>query len=317
MRPVYLLIFLSLFIYLSSAAIAQETGETKVVVPDTKVNIYRIPQDAAKRAEALNQIFNNVTPGNGSAFMFNTLFTPSNAEQSSLRPGLVLKNQSSPPFSFQGYCITRDATGLRAVRFGNRFINNQTESVGTIYAGGNRIYRWKSLNDSKPVDELIDNNYLDYDVPGINYFMNSINMRGVIIGQRMDDLLVQTDARRIGVERIRGTRTIVYGIQPANSDLADGLKYLKVWVRVGDTKLIRTNLDLTYGREFTEYSQHLTDVKFDDEKFLCPGETVDDLLNEYEKILSPKSAPESDVKAKPDSTTDAATRNTNKKDTVK
>jgi len=95
MRPVVLFVFITFILCMCAPAIAQGARDTKTVVPDSKVNLYRIPLDPAERAKALNEIFNGVSPGNGSAFMFNTLFTPSNPEQSSLRPELMLNYQAS------------------------------------------------------------------------------------------------------------------------------------------------------------------------------------------------------------------------------
>jgi len=131
----------------------------------------------------------------------------------------------------------------------------------------------------------LENDYLDIDGKGAKYFLNAVQLKGMIVGTRMEQLLKETDARRIGGENIRGTRTIVYGIQPTKADFLKGYRYLQVWVRVGDSKIIRTNLDLTYGREFTEYSRHMTNIAFDDERFLLPGETVEEMRQEYFDIL--------------------------------
>ncbi|MCD6217130.1 hypothetical protein J7L05_04615 [bacterium] len=285
MRPVVLFVFITFILCMCAPAIAQGARDTKTVVPDSKVNLYRIPLDPAERAKALNEIFNGVSPGNGSAFMFNTLFTPSNPEQSSLRPELMLNYQASPPYKFQGCCVTRDSTGLRAFKFGNRFANNQTSEVALMYAGGNRVYHWVNGSDDKFYEDTLENDYLDIDGKGAKYFLNAVQLKGMIVGTRMEQLLKETDARRIGGENIRGTRTIVYGIQPTKADFLKGYRYLQVWVRVGDSKIIRTNLDLTYGREFTEYSRHMTNIAFDDERFLLPGETVEEMRQEYFDIL--------------------------------
>ncbi len=296
MRPVVLFVFITFILCMSAPAIAQGARDTKEVVPDSKVNLYRVPLDPEERAKAINEIFNGVSPGNGSAFMFNTLFTPSKPEQSSLRPELMLNYQASPPFKFQGYCITRDSTGLRAFSFGNRFANNQTREVTLMYAGGNRVYHNVKGSDDQLIEETLDNNYLDLDGSGAKYFLNAVNLKGVIVGPKMEQLLEQTDARRIGGENIRGTRTIVYCIQPTKDDFLKGYRYLQVWVRVGDWKLIRTNLDLTYGSEQTEYSRHMTNIAFDDQRFLLPGETIEEMRQEYFDILGEAAKEQIQVK---------------------
>lgn len=285
MRPVVWFVFITFILCMSAPAIAQGARDTKTVVPDSKVNLYRVPLDPEERAKAIDEIFNGISPGSGSAFMFNTLFIPSRPEQSSLRPELMLNVRTSPPFKYQGYNITRDNTGLRALSFGNQFVNNQTREVTLMYAGGNRIYHNVQGIDNQFTEETIDNNYLNLDGSGAKCFLNAVNFKGVIVGPKMEQLLEQTDARRIGGENIRGTRTIVYGIQPTKEDFQKGYRYLQVWVRVGDWKLIRTNLDLVSGREQTEYSRHMTNIAFDDSRFLLPGETVDQMHKEYFDIL--------------------------------
>lgn len=278
---------------------ADETRESKTVVPQRKVNLYRIPIDPEERAKALSQILENPAPGNGTFFMFNTRFVPSRTEQSSLRPGILLNQPAVPPYTVQGYCMVRDPMGFRARIGGDEVRNNLTTHIESIFAGGNRIYRWSKVeNAAKPNEELLKVNYLGSEDKGIGYFMNSVKFRGVIVGPPMEKLLKETNASRIGMENIRGTRTLVYGIQPLKQDMVNGYQYLKVWLRVGDFKLMRTSLEMTYGIEFTEYSRHLTGIRFDDENFLFPDETIDQLKKEFEEFVNGGTKPPAENQAK-------------------
>jgi hypothetical protein len=286
MRPVLFCAFILLYLFTAQAAIATEPRDSKTVKPNQHFEVYRLPVDPQQRAKALAELFNDKRAGNGAAFMFNTKFTPANPEQTSLRPGLILNYQNSPPYTVQGYCITRDNTGLRAIKGGVKTMNNQSREIETIYAGGKRVFNAIYFDPKQPPTlDTVENNYLDSDGYGMSYFLNGLNLKGAIQGARIEKLLEQTGASRIGKENIRGTRTIVYGIQPSKKDFINGYRYLKVWVRMGDSKIIRTYLDLTYGQELTEYSNQIVDVGFDDNRFLLPGETVQDMMNEYEQIL--------------------------------
>ena len=212
MRPVLIILFISLFLLSTSTAFADEVRETKEVTPKTTVSTISIPGDPYDRAKALYNPGANIGNGGGAYFHFNTLFTPSNPEPTSLRPGLNLNNQAYPPYKLQGYCMTRDSTGLRATKFGRKLMNNQTTDMKMIFAGGNRIYQVGNINQS-PNEQLIENNYLECDGQGARYFLNSVYMNGTIMGPRMEQLLKETSARRTGVENIRGTRTMVFGMR--------------------------------------------------------------------------------------------------------
>jgi hypothetical protein len=218
--------------------------------------------------------------------MFMTRFTPSHPEQSSLRPGILLNQPSVPPYTIQGYCMVRDPLGFRARIGGVEVANNQATQIESIFAGGNRIYRWSLAEKAdKAAEDVSKTNYLDFDGKGIGYFLNSVKYHGIITGPPMEKLLKETSASRIGMENIRGTRTLVYGIQPVKQDFLNTYQYLQVWVRVGDFKIIRTNLEKSFGTEFTEYSKHLTGIKFDEENFLLPDETIDQLKKEYDVFI--------------------------------
>jgi len=279
------LIIAALSMMASFAVAADEARESKGT-PQRKVNLYRIPIDPEERANALNKILENPAPGSGTFFMFQTRFTPSHPEQSSLRPGILLNQPSPPPYTVQGYCMVRDPMGFRTRIGGIEVTNNQATQIESIFAGGNRIYRWSLVEKAeKPNEEVSKNNYLDSDGKGIGYFLNSVRYRGIIVGPPMEKLIAETGASRMGVENVRGTRTLVYGIQPLKQDFLNGYQYLQLWVRVGDFKIIRTNLEKIYGTEFTEYSRHVTGVRFDDENFLLPDETIDQMRKEFDAFV--------------------------------
>jgi hypothetical protein len=297
-RLIILSLILAALLSMAGSVLADNSRESKTVMPEKKVNLYRIPVDPKERAKALDQIVNNTRPGSGTFFMFNTRFTPSHPEQSSLRPGLLLNQPSVPPYTVQGYCMIRDSSGLRARVGGIKITNNQSTQMESIFAGGDRIYQWYLKdNDVSPGENVINNNYLKHSDKGIDYFLTSVKYRGIILGAPMEKLLTDSSARRIGVENIRGTRTLVYGIQPAKEDFLNGYQYMQVWLRVGDFRIIRSKVEKSYGTEQTEYSRHIVGIQIDDSNFLFPNETIDNLRKEYEKYMSDQSGKTSETPA--------------------
>ena len=304
-RIITLSLILAALLSMASGALADNTRDSKTVLPEKKINLYRIPVDPKERAKALDQIINHTVPGSGTFFMFNTRFTPSHPEQSSLRPGILLNQPSVPPYTIQGYCMIRDSSGLRARMGGIKMTNNQATQMESIFAGGDRVYQWYfKENDPAPGENTTNVNYLKHEDKGIDYFLTCVKYKGIIIGPPMEKLLKDSSARRIGVENVRGIRTLVYGIQPAKEDFLNGYQYMQVWLRVGDFKIIRTKVEKSYGTELTEYSRHLVGIQIDDTNFLFPNETVDNLHKEYEKYMNdqqgkPSETPAPKTEAKP------------------
>jgi hypothetical protein len=291
MRPTLFILFILSFLLLTSATYVSGETNSEEIAPLKTYKIYRLPQDPVERAKALHELSSQTSESQGVYFSYTKIFRPVKTEQTSLRPGIVLSIQSSSPFTQKGYVMVHDPYGLRTREESQKTIDATTYSIRNIFAGSNRIFQTIAPTNGTPIENLVNASYLGFDGKGSKFFMDSIFLRGVIMGPRMEQLLKDTNATRIGFENIRGTRTIVYSIQPTQQDFRIGYRYLKVWVRVGDSKLERTDVELDGGYERYEYSQHLTNIKFtkqEQQMFLLPNETVTDMEKECEKVLFPE-----------------------------
>jgi hypothetical protein len=110
-----------------------------------------------------------------------------------------------------------------------------------------------------------DSNYVpdEFLQPGIEYFMKSVWFRGILGGQKMQDLLTECSAEQIGHDMIRGKldKIIIYRIPPNENDRQNGRGNLLVWLTLGQWHLERTRLNAVYGTELTDYRDALSDVQ--------------------------------------------------------
>lgn len=191
------------------------------------------------------------------------------------------------PFRIQGTMVVRDTSGTRA--FELQSINDgTTRQVYNLFVAGGSWYRQEGTTGNAVVSNFP---YLALRPTGIEEFLVAIRMKGTVSGPAMSQLLQRCNARQIGTDRDgkkATARSIVYAISASPFDTTRGYQHLKVWVRVGDFKLIRTLLELPEGSERTDYMNIQEGRAFPDSLFLLPGETAEDLARIDTPMLAPQ-----------------------------
>jgi len=187
------------------------------------------------------------------------------------------------PFQMTGQVMVRDRSGSRVLDAATLNQGGAVRPVYNLFANGAALYHQDGEN---ALAEFLPLPYAQPTPAGIEAFLKGLKIHGIVRdnAQRgdysMTELLTACNARMLATVREgqgSKSRQLVYGIDASPFDQLLGYKYLRIWVRVGDFKILRTELSLVGATERTDYSNVLDGIRFDDEMFLLPGETVADL----------------------------------------
>jgi hypothetical protein len=217
-------------------------------------------------------------PGPGSNFGFLiTLYPPEPAMLADL-PNNLLDSAWFPtiPFAYgyepnpdaaisvQGWWFLEDSTGSLARRDMNITMDRNTWFCSTWFLGGSNVFH---IEEGWASGYFAEMSYLpdEWNTGGIDYFLSNVWFKGVLGGQKMQDLLNQCNAQHIGRDLVRGghRRLAIYQILPNEMDRQNGRANLLVWVTIGDWKLTRTRLHAAYATEVTEFRNVSPEIQND------------------------------------------------------
>lgn len=217
-------------------------------------------------------------PGTGAFFTYQTWFQLE--KRHTLHDGVVAPapNVTVRPFQMQGQVVVRDRSGSRVLEAAT-VVNSSglTEQFYSLFADGTALYHQNGTGNAGLIP-------LQYGMPvpaGIEAFLKGVKIHGIVRDNTgtgdlaMTQLLESCGARQIGTDR-QGTgpsaRQMIYGIPASAFDQQLGYEYLRIWVRVGDFRIVRTELSLVWGTERTDFHNVMDGRQFDDAMFRLPGE---------------------------------------------
>lgn len=225
---------------------------------------------------------NETEPGTGATFAYQTWFQKDlGSTLYSTTPPLKLAQVD--PFELRGVVVVRDRAGSRVLDASNLNQGGYIRPIYHLFANGTALYHQDGANSNA---ELLNIPYALPTPAGIEAFMKGIKIHGIVRDNSargdlaMTQLMSACNARMLSSARDgKGSksRQLIYAIEASEFDKKLGYQYLKIWVRVGDFKILRTELSMVGGTERTDYSNVMDGVRFDDTMFLLPGETVADL----------------------------------------
>ena len=231
-------------------------------VEGTDLGSWRFPFLSKSWTEA------DILPGNGSgaSFTYTTYFVPKPIQRDLYqRPVSVI----APPeikgnYRMSGMVYVRDNTGSRVIEYASLFDGVQ-RPVYNLFADGTKLFHQDGATDAT----LIRLPYAGARPAGVEEFLVGLKLQGAVRGDAMSKLLAKCGARQMPAEQgaSLAPRELVYCIAANDYDQSHGYNYLKVTVRVGDFKIIRTELEYPWGTERTDYDAVRDGLKFNDAMF--------------------------------------------------
>jgi hypothetical protein len=250
-------------------------GPSKITVDNTQT-FKKVPVDEKTGMIDWDRM-GKVPEGPGAMFAFMAaLFPPDPASLADL-PKHVLDTAWLPviPFSWgyspsfnhgqittQGWWYIEDTSCNLARR--DMTVTDDTSQIATStwFLGGTKLFyieegqkKGYSGDSLYPPDEWTGG--------GIEFFLKTVWFKGVLRGQKMQDLLTECSAEQIGRDLIRGNqdRVVIYRIRSNENDRQNGRGNLLVWVTLGEWRLVRTRLNTVYATEMTEFRNILPDIQ--------------------------------------------------------
>ncbi|HDS29838.1 MAG TPA: hypothetical protein ENN67_02215, partial [Firmicutes bacterium] len=245
--------------------------------PEVEQDIHVVPIDEDTGTVDWSEYL-KLNEGGGAKFGFITVLYPPDPAalynipdillDSAWRPPVPFAFGYSPPLSGQvstrGWWYLEDATGNLGRRDMDVGDGNSSIFCSTWFLGGNSLYHVEENWNEGFFTEI---NYLpdDWEGGGIDYFLRNVWFRGILSGERMQNLLNICGAVRFGRSPIEGGRDhlVIFQISPNETDRQNGRGSLLVWTTVGDWRLVRTRLHTVYATEVTEYASVLGNVQND------------------------------------------------------
>jgi hypothetical protein len=249
----------------------------QVLEPQVEENLQSVPIDEETGTVNWGEYL-KLDQGGGAKFGFITVLYPPDPAALSNVPETPLDTAWQPPIPFafgynppsqgqisaRGWWYLEDATGNLGRRDMDLSDGDSTWFCSTWFLGGSAIYH---VEEGWNEGYFMETSYLpdDFEGGGIDYFLRNVWFRGVLNGERMQNLLNICGAIRFGRSPIEGGRDhlVIFQISPNETDRQNGRGSLLVWTTVGDWRLVRTRLHTVYATEVTEYASVMGEVQND------------------------------------------------------
>jgi len=213
--------------------------------------------------------------GGGANFGFITVLFPPDPAALADCPDILLDGAWYPPIPFssgytppgaqqvgiRGWWYLEDGSGNLARRDMQITTSDDSWFASTWFMGGGWVYH---IEEGCSSGYYTEESYLadEYSGPGIDYFLRSVWFRGVLGGDRMEQLLTICGAQRIGRDIVAGghDRLLIFEIPANEVDRQNGRGTLLVWLTIGDWRLQRTRLHAAYAIEVTQFENVSADI---------------------------------------------------------
>lgn len=303
LRNRYLILFatgvLILFSFTPEPISAQDSGEEtesggEILRWDVDVGTVKVPQTLKAAEELREKNMYKFPEGTGAYFGFVSelepwdyldlnLEYPEDAWSSPLPYYFSMEPQLNAPFTIGGTCSIYDATGHLVIRE-----YSLTEPPHPAFGGTS----WFVMGDISRcwedwMDEAVEfqEDYFPAETVGIRYFLSQVHLRGIIGGERMQDLLKQVNAKEVSIQRTyRDERMGIFFIPPTAEEWNNWIGEMYVWINMKNWVIERHQVDYLYGREYCQYYNQLWDVQPDISLFYLewlPIRILDLLAEEY------------------------------------
>ncbi len=248
-----------------------------ILEPDVEQNLESVPIDEETGMVNWDE-YSRMDTGPGAIFSFITVLYPADPAALANSPEFLLDTARQPPIPFafgyeppsegdvsaRGWWYLEDASGNLGRRDMDLSDGVNTWFCSTWFMGGSGLFH---LEEGWTDGFYEETSYLpdDWTGGGIDFFLRSVWHRGILDGERMENLLNVCGAIRFGRSPIEGGRDhlAIWQILPNETDRQNGRGSLLVWTSIGHWRLVRTRLHAAYATEVTEYATMLGEVQND------------------------------------------------------
>lgn len=207
--------------------------------------------------------------GTGLYFSYQTWWIPKQGQTLYGGSAAPYPNWARSSYTVTGFVMAPDNSGARVLE-GGHVVSGNPQDYLNLFANGNTLYHHDTIaGDTREVP-------IDYTTPrpnGIETFLIGLKLHGAISGDAMKALLTDCGATQLAVTRDgKGlkSRQLVYSIDATDFDRSHSYNHLRVTVRLGDYQIQRTELELPWGTERTDYHQIAENLSYPASYFQLP-----------------------------------------------